>query len=216
MPKSTSLKPRKAPRQRRSAVTVEAILEAAARILETKGPAGYTTNAVAERAGVSIGSLYQYFPGKEALTGALIERETGQLIEEAMPVPGEDGKTAIGRWITAAVAHQLRRPVLARILDFEEGLHPEAYGVYALRDRAVAMLEKVLASPDLPPQPDAKIAAGDILAMVRGMIDAAGDRGEMDRYGLEQRVGRAVFGYLGAVEATAPRSGLTSASPDRR
>ncbi len=192
------LKPRKMPRQRRSSVTVEAILEAAARILETRGLEGYTTNAVAEKAGVSIGSLYQYFPGKDALTGALIKRETAQLIEEAMPVAGENGKAAIGRWITAAVAHQLRRPALARILDFEEGRHPEAHGVYTLRDQAVSILREVLASPDLPAQPDAEIAAGDILAMVRGMIDAAGERGETDRDGLERRVERAVFGYLGA------------------
>jgi AcrR family transcriptional regulator len=199
MVRSASLKPRKAPRQRRSAVTVEAILEAAARILETQGLEGYTTNAVAEKAGVSIGSLYQYFPGKDALTGALIRRETAQLVEEAMPVAGDDGKAAIDRWIMAAVAHQLRRPALARILDFEEGRHPEAHGVYTLRDRAVSLLKEVLALPDLPSQPDAEIAAGDILAMVRGMIDAAGERGETDRNGLERRVGRAVFGYLGAV-----------------
>src|ERR1700760_4656883 len=108
------LKPRKAPLQRRSAQTVETVLEAAARILETRGLEGYTTNAVAEKAGVSIGSPYQYLPGKEALTVALIRRETAQLVEEAMPVAGEDGRTAIGRWITAAVAHQLRRPALAR------------------------------------------------------------------------------------------------------
>lgn len=52
--------PRKRPRQARSVATFEAILEAAARILEIN------TNAVAELAGVSIGSLYQYFPSKDA------------------------------------------------------------------------------------------------------------------------------------------------------
>ncbi|MBR8500820.1 TetR/AcrR family transcriptional regulator, partial [Burkholderia cenocepacia] len=56
------LSPRKAPRQRRSVATVDAIVEAAARILERDGFDGYTTNAVAALAGVSIGSLYQYFP----------------------------------------------------------------------------------------------------------------------------------------------------------
>ena len=65
--KSTS-KPRKQPSQERSRETVAVILEAAARILESRGIEGYNTNAVAEKAGVSIGSLYQYFPGKDALT----------------------------------------------------------------------------------------------------------------------------------------------------
>lgn len=64
--------PRKAPGQPRSAHTVAAILEGAAQVLEERGLAGYTTNAIAARAGVSIGSLYQYFPTKDAVTVALI------------------------------------------------------------------------------------------------------------------------------------------------
>lgn len=65
--------PRKRPRQARSVATFEAILEAAARILESLGFAGFNTNAVAELAGVSIGSLYQYFPSKDALIVELID-----------------------------------------------------------------------------------------------------------------------------------------------
>ncbi|MGM7312118.1 TetR/AcrR family transcriptional regulator, partial [Acinetobacter baumannii] len=67
------------PRQTRSVATFEAILEAAARILESLGFAGFNTNAVAELAGVSIGSLYQYFPSKDALIVELIRRERAQL-----------------------------------------------------------------------------------------------------------------------------------------
>ncbi|WP_454277896.1 TetR/AcrR family transcriptional regulator [Sphingomonas sanguinis] len=66
------MNPRKTARQGRSAATVDAIVEAAARILEAAGPSGYTTNAIAQRAGVSVGSLYQYFPNKDAITRALI------------------------------------------------------------------------------------------------------------------------------------------------
>ena len=67
--------PRKLPTQGRAKVTVDAILEATARILRTSGFEGLTTNKVAEAAGVSVGSLYQYFPGKDALvTALLIER----------------------------------------------------------------------------------------------------------------------------------------------
>ncbi|OUC60133.1 TetR family transcriptional regulator [Acinetobacter seifertii] len=71
--------PRKRPRQARSVATFEAILEAAARILESLGFAGFNTNAVAELAGVSIGSLYQYFPSKDALIVELIRRERTKL-----------------------------------------------------------------------------------------------------------------------------------------
>jgi AcrR family transcriptional regulator len=66
---------RRTPRQTRAAETVAAILEAAAQILEKGGLAAFTTNAVAERAGVSIGTLYQYFADKNALLRALGERE---------------------------------------------------------------------------------------------------------------------------------------------
>lgn len=66
--------PRKRPRQARSRATVDSVLEATARVLVKRGFDGLTTNLVAEAAGVSIGSLYQYFPNKAALVGALIEK----------------------------------------------------------------------------------------------------------------------------------------------
>lgn len=63
--------PRKTPRQKRASVTVEAILEAAIQVLAATGPAGLTTTQVAGRAGVSVGTLYQYFPNKQAMLYAL-------------------------------------------------------------------------------------------------------------------------------------------------
>jgi AcrR family transcriptional regulator len=65
---------RKRPTQERSKATVDAIIEAAARILSDHGWAGFTTNKVAEMAGVSIGSYYQYFPDKYSLVDAVRER----------------------------------------------------------------------------------------------------------------------------------------------
>jgi len=65
---------RKEPRQARSRATVETILQAGARILSDEGWAGFTTNKVAELAGVSIGSLYQYFPDKLSLVDAIRRR----------------------------------------------------------------------------------------------------------------------------------------------
>ena len=77
-----ALAPRKKPLQARSAATVQAILQAAAHILETDGLAACSTNAVALKAGVSIGSLYQYFPSREAITKALILMRTTALLQE--------------------------------------------------------------------------------------------------------------------------------------
>ncbi|HEY5934388.1 MAG TPA: TetR/AcrR family transcriptional regulator [Kofleriaceae bacterium] len=71
--------PRKRPRQARSRATVDTILQASARVLVRRGFDGFTTNEVAAAAGVSIGSLYQYFPNKEALVAALIFRHIEEM-----------------------------------------------------------------------------------------------------------------------------------------
>ncbi len=74
MAREVPVTPRKEPRQPRARATVDAILLAAAHILKTEGFERATTNRIAERAGVSIGSLYQYFPNKQAVVAALRER----------------------------------------------------------------------------------------------------------------------------------------------
>ncbi len=86
MPKrrATAISPRKEPSQERSARLVAAILEAAVRVLERDGAAAFTTVRVAERAGVSVGSLYQYFPNKESILFRLQREEwaaTGRLLD---------------------------------------------------------------------------------------------------------------------------------------
>lgn len=65
--------PRKMPTQHRARVTVESILQAAESIIYNEGYEVATTNHIAEVAGVSIGSLYQYFPSKEAIVAGLVE-----------------------------------------------------------------------------------------------------------------------------------------------
>ena len=71
---------RKSPTQARAAHTVDAIVEAATQILQSDGEERLTTNRIAERAGVSIGSLYQYFADKEAIVEAIAERERDRIV----------------------------------------------------------------------------------------------------------------------------------------
>src|SRR5258707_7632298 len=73
--------PRKSASQERSRSTVDALLEATTRILIKEGYDRASTNRIAEVAGVSIGSLYQYFPSKEALVAAVVDRHTQELSE---------------------------------------------------------------------------------------------------------------------------------------
>jgi AcrR family transcriptional regulator len=79
MARKLQTNPRKLASQERSRSTVDALLEATARVLLNVGYDRASTNRIAEVAGVSIGSLYQYFPSKEALVAAVIDRHTQQV-----------------------------------------------------------------------------------------------------------------------------------------
>jgi AcrR family transcriptional regulator len=78
---ATQLRPRKKPRQERAKATTEAILAAAAQVLVEEGYEASSTNRIAARAGVSIGSLYQYFPTKEAIVYTLMKRHMEKMQE---------------------------------------------------------------------------------------------------------------------------------------
>ena len=193
---SPSLKPRKIPNQARAAETVEAIIEAAAQVLETEGFEGFNTNAIAQRAGVSIGSLYQYFPGKDALTIALMHRQANQFRTDAEIALAEPtAEAALENLIGAAVRQQLQRPTLGRLLDIEES-RPAFRQQVTSSAMFQSLLVMVMERKDMPPQKHADVAVGDILALIRGMVDAAGERGETDAADLKRRVKAAVFGYL--------------------
>ncbi|MFY0569875.1 TetR/AcrR family transcriptional regulator [Archangium lansingense] len=112
--------PRKRPRQERAKATVETILEAAAHVLVTSGYEGTTTKAVAERAGVSIGSLYQYFPSKEALVAMLLERFHQRALEvladKLAPHPITDLEQEVRELVRALVEFYGVNPRLQRVL----------------------------------------------------------------------------------------------------
>lgn len=76
------LTPTKLPRQRRAWVTFDSILDATARLLQTSGYDGLTTNHIADRAGVAIGSLYEYFPDKETIIAELTRRTLREMMSE--------------------------------------------------------------------------------------------------------------------------------------
>lgn len=84
---------RRIPRQERANETVAAILEGATQVLEAGGLAAFTTNAVADRAGVSIGTLYQYFADKNALLRAIAERELKETLTNVARVLADDSGT---------------------------------------------------------------------------------------------------------------------------
>lgn len=203
MPDKKSNLPRKRPSQSRSLSTVEAVLEATARILEERDTPRVTTNAIAERAGVSIGSLYQYFPSRDAIFAEMIRRERTNLLNKLERVVADtsedecDIDTAIDRFIAAAVAQQLDRPDVARALDRLEPTLMLEEETRTLETRIASVLTNwldiVLGGDGASRQPQ---FGQDAVAIVKGIVDAAGNAGETDKELLKQRVARALRGYL--------------------
>lgn len=195
-PNASPLKPRRAPSQPRSERMVATLLEAAAQVLENKGLEGFNTNAVAERAGVSIGSLYQYFPSKDALTFALMQRESELFYSDALAaLDHADGPDALDHLIGVSVRQQFARPTLARLLDVEES-RPHMREALSAKGSMRALLTQIIEREGLPPQENLVVASRDLMAIIRGLVDAAGEREETDMVGLIRRVKAAVLGYL--------------------
>jgi AcrR family transcriptional regulator len=115
--------PRKQPHQQRAQDTVEALLEATARVLCEHGYDRASTNRIAQQAGVSIGSLYQYFPSKEALVAALIDRQAEREFEVArakmVEVAGAPLRVAVRELCEASLAAHSVNPKLHKVL-FEQ------------------------------------------------------------------------------------------------
>jgi AcrR family transcriptional regulator len=112
--------PRKTASQARSRATVDALVEATARILVREGFEKASTNRIAEIAGVSVGSLYQYFPSKEALVAAVIDRHNEEImgivraaLAEVANLPIEK---AVRRLVTVAIEAHRINPNLHRVL----------------------------------------------------------------------------------------------------
>src|SRR5690349_19686232 len=112
--------PRKEAKQERAQATVEAILRATAHILVRDGYDRASTNRIAERAGVSIGSLYQYFPNKESLVAALLDRHMGEMRAVLTEISASIGEKPIPEAVRDFVHAMIRAhavdPVLHRVL----------------------------------------------------------------------------------------------------
>ena len=137
-------KPRKQASQDRSRALVDALIEATARILVRDGFDRASTNRIAFEAGVSVGSLYQYYPSKEALVAALIERHNRDLLAVVRDAVAEvaDQPIVVGvrRLVAAAIEAHRIDPRLHRVLaeqiprtgalDDVEAFNRETYGLF--------------------------------------------------------------------------------------
>lgn len=191
---------RKEPRQARSRATIEAILDAAAHILGERGWAGITTNAVAETAGASIGSLYQYFPNKLALVEAVRRRHFDEVL--GVLHAASDSRTSRKQRITAfaegMIAVHGRFPAAHRVLLEEtppdaasEAMHRMFEAEYRKGCEAF-----FAANTRRSPHPDLRIAAQVLAAAVAGVVHEAARQGILASPSLKQELVTLMDGYL--------------------
>ena len=153
MARKLQTNPRKLASQERSRPTVDALLEATTRVLIKEGYDRASTNRIAEVAGVSIGSLYQYFPSKEALVAAVVDRHTQEVSEVTrnalVKVAARPIEVAAREFVSVAIdAHRV---------------HPKLHGVLAEQIPRVGRLENVEAN------------VRDGYALIRGYLEAHRD-----------------------------------------
>jgi AcrR family transcriptional regulator len=125
--------PRKLPKQERARATVEAILAATAHILVHQGFAAASTNRIAEKAGVSIGSLYQYFPSKDAAVATLLERHVADMLAVL-----QEGLAAS---LTRPVRERTREMV--RVMVEAHAVEPALHRVFMEEMPRASQLERV-------------------------------------------------------------------------
>ncbi|QHS10814.1 TetR/AcrR family transcriptional regulator [Sinimarinibacterium sp. NLF-5-8] len=116
-----ALCPKKQPRQTRAQVTFDAIVEASGQLLARSGYDALTTNHIAEVAGVSIGSLYEYFPNKQSIVATLIARITTQITREvstslrtALALPDQP-RSGIDYWMRAMIQALEKQQTILRV-----------------------------------------------------------------------------------------------------
>ena len=196
-----SITPRKLPRQERAKATHDAILEAATRIISAGGLAAFNTNAVAARAGVSIGSLYQYFPNKDALMVGLIHRQQQRQYEsiaaEIAQLGDVDLATAVRSVVRAAMRHHHDNSLYASAIDHEEERLPVHAEIGGYLDRSGLFVRALLDrfADEVGPI-DPQRAARTLPALVRAVSDRWANEAVPQLGVAEDEAVRAVLGYL--------------------
>jgi AcrR family transcriptional regulator len=199
---------RKRPAQRRSRETVRALLEAFTRILIARGYAETTTNEVAKLAGVSIGTLYEYFPHKDALVRELLDAHLAEA--EAALVAFDDEQfgralalplaMSIEQLVSFSIALHAERPALHRVL-FEEASRLASVRKRAgqLEQRLTALVAKLLAEHEhascSDPELSAYLVVRTVDALVHGWVTRP-KSAPLDVTALQREIVRLVLSYV--------------------
>jgi AcrR family transcriptional regulator len=182
--------PRKIPSQARSARLVEAILGAAVRVLERDGAAGFTTVRVAERAGVSVGSLYQYFPNKQSILFRLQRDEwtaTGRLLDGVLADGRRSAADRLRVAMRAFFRSEYEEAPLRRALGEAAPLYGDTREAHEQRARGMPLLRGLISevTPGLSPRGRtfaAELYVAVLVALGKHVSETARGTAEVDRW----------------------------------
>ncbi len=170
----TALKPRKSPVQARSTATIEVLHEATIQVLLKEGIVKCNTTRIAERAGVSVGSIYQYYPNRDSLLAAVLQRHLDSVAEKIEELCLRYEKTSI-RTLISALVDEI---ILAKLSNPEESkalyaISGERGGLdlsKRMNDRMLAAISNLLESASDIEFDDSRIVAEFVLGAIMGLI----------------------------------------------
>jgi AcrR family transcriptional regulator len=206
--RTVSLNPRKKPQQQRSRDTIDTIFEATIQVLLANGLDKTTTIQIADRAGVSIGSLYQYFPNKRALLAAIVRRHVGGVVDVTVAacksVHGKRIEEMCATIMAAFVDAKTRRPDISRALylptaavNGDEIVKQESIRcARAVHDMLITASDATFEEPQVV----SSVLIASIVGPTRAVIEAGGNRSTFD--GLKLHLTALCVGYLKEVSAS--------------
>jgi len=190
--------PRRQPRGERR---IDQILAAAGVVFARVGYARTTTNAIAAEAGVSPGSLYQFFPNKEAIAEALETRYAQQMrtarFPEAEVLASLPLEVAVDRLVDPVVEHAIVTPGFHALFAARPQSDHVAASAHELHHGLVARVEAIVgaAGPDMPPAERQRVAAVAV-QMCRGLLPLIAFADEVSRPALVAELKAALIGYV--------------------
>lgn len=204
------LTPRKRPRQARATVTLDAIFEATIQVLVTDGPHRLTTTRVAKRAGVSVGTMYQYFPHKQSLFYAVNERyldvlaekvEALCLAQQGAPIEQMVEGLVTTYWSAKAERPEVTRALYRSVAELDNELLIEAFSRRA--DAATAAMFSSASDADFTDLPTVNLA---LLATIFGTVRNVFERNlaAPEVTAVLRQLALMCVAYLGAVKMPSP------------
>ncbi len=180
-----SLRPRKSPVQARSAATVAALHTATIQVLTREGLSRCTTTRVARRAGISVGSLYQYYPNRDVLLVAVLEQHLNEVASAVEAACHKSKNQPVARMASALVtvflAAKLRDPQESKALYAVAGEQDGTKLVATMHGRLVTAVAEMLNSATdadfATPTITATVALGAIVGPVRALLEGLAEPG---------------------------------------